>query len=141
MSETLGCEDLPASIFRTLPTNGRFSTLFLNPHGKISTAVSRDYACLMSLNKDETGCRLSRMLLLLVVWWSSLLKIVTYKTFGRIYLNQNDLSFSIFTSFTNLIITISIHTTTMKIKIKQTNRFSNYTNVDIVINNLNSSCY
>ena len=38
----------------------------------ISTAVSRGYACLMSTNKDETGRTLSRMLLLLVVWWSLL---------------------------------------------------------------------
>ena len=41
----------------------------------ISTAVSRDYACLMSPNKDETGRRLSRILLLMVKWWSSLLVI------------------------------------------------------------------
>ena len=33
MSKTLGCEDLPASIFRTLPTNGRFSTSYLSPLG------------------------------------------------------------------------------------------------------------
>ena len=36
------------------------------------TTGSRYYACLMRLNKDETGYRLSRMLLLLVVWLSSL---------------------------------------------------------------------
>ena len=33
MSKTLSCEDLPASIFRTLPTNGRFSTSYLSPLG------------------------------------------------------------------------------------------------------------
>ena len=64
--------DITVSIFSILPTKVRFSTLYLNPIGLIIKAVSRDYACLMSPNKDETGCRLSRKLLLLAVWWSSL---------------------------------------------------------------------
>ena len=34
----------------------------------ISTVFSRDYACLISPNKDKIVRRLSRMLLLLVVW-------------------------------------------------------------------------
>ena len=33
---------------------------------KITTVVSRDYACMMSLNKDKTGRRLSWMLLLVM---------------------------------------------------------------------------
>ena len=64
--------DLFALILPTLLTNGCFSTLFLIPLGKNSTAVTRNYACLMSPNKDETVRRLSRMLFLLVVFWSSL---------------------------------------------------------------------
>ena len=33
---------------------------------------SQDYACLMSPNKDETGRMLSQILLLMVMWFSSL---------------------------------------------------------------------
>ena len=45
---------------------------------KISTAVSRDHGCLTSPSKDEGGRR-SRMLLLLVVRWSSLIFSLTKK--------------------------------------------------------------
>ena len=47
--------DLVVSIFSTLPTNGRFSTLYLISLGKITTAVSRDYACLIR-TKPVVGC-------------------------------------------------------------------------------------
>ena len=67
MSETLGCDDLAVSNFSTLPTNKRFRTMYLTPLGLITTAVSRDFACLMSPNKYETGGRLSQMLLLLLI--------------------------------------------------------------------------
>ena len=46
--------DLAVSDFSTLPKNGRFSIFYLSQLGKISTAVSRDYASLMSPKKDET---------------------------------------------------------------------------------------
>ena len=36
--------------------------------GVLTNSLSCDYACLMSPNKDETGRRLSRMLLLIVVY-------------------------------------------------------------------------
>ena len=72
--------DLAVSIFSTLLTNGRFSTLYLSPLGKITTVVSRDYTCLMSPNKDETGRRFFRMLLLLVVQ-CSLFLIFDYEIF------------------------------------------------------------
>ena len=52
---------------------------------KITTAASCNYARLMSPKKDETGCRLTRMLLLLVVRWS-LLFIID----GKKYLNFVD---------------------------------------------------
>ena len=59
--------DLSVSILSTLLINGRFSTLYFIPLVKTSTAVSCDCACLMSPNKNETGRRLSQMLLFLVV--------------------------------------------------------------------------
>ena len=60
--------NLAVSFFSPLPTNGRFSTLYLVPLGLILTAVSRDYVCLINPNKDESCRNLSRMLLLLVAW-------------------------------------------------------------------------
>ena len=45
---------------------------YFSPLDEISTAVCRDYSCLMSPNKDKTGRTLPRMLLLYVVWCSSL---------------------------------------------------------------------
>ena len=62
----LAMNNLDVSIFFNLPTNGRFSTsyLFLYSLGTITTEVSRNYACLMSPNKDETGRRLLQILLL-----------------------------------------------------------------------------
>ena len=68
-----------------MPTNGRFSAMHLSPLGKISIAVSRDYACLMTPNKDETGRGLSWILMLMVVWLSSL-----FITNGAKHLNVVD---------------------------------------------------
>ena len=55
------------------------SALYLSPLGKFSLASFRDNACLLSPNKDETGRRLSWMLLLLIVWWSSIFAISSRK--------------------------------------------------------------
>ena len=87
--------DLALSIFSTLPTNGRFSTLYLSLLSEDSL-VSCDCACLMSTNKDETGRRLSRMLLFLVMWWSSLFNVI-----NKEYC-LNRLSLFQITSFLNL---------------------------------------
>ena len=55
--------NLAVLIFSTLPTYGHFCTLYLNLLGKISTAVSRDYAYLRSPSKHRTGRKLSRIFL------------------------------------------------------------------------------
>ena len=50
--------DSAVSTFLILPTNGRSSTSYLSPLGKISTAISGDYASLISTSKDKpvVGC-------------------------------------------------------------------------------------
>ena len=72
--------DLAASFSKTLPTKGRFSACVLLPAWLDLNSGFCDYACLMSLNKNETGHRLSRILVLVVVWWSFLIIFLIKKT-------------------------------------------------------------
>ena len=69
--------------FLTIPINGRFSALQLSCLVQTSTAVSRDYTCLMSPNKDESGRMLSRIpfFFFCEVQYFKLLKVISIQVY------------------------------------------------------------